>query len=100
MAFGIKRAELQAWKDSVSRGEISFLTHYWVDSRYPDITTVTKVGCADLARLKAWCASHKLPARYIHNRSPFPHFDLLGSRQYEILRQEQQWEQISRFKLK
>jgi len=99
MAFGIKREELNAWKRAVSEGEIAFLTHYWLDPRYPGITTVTKVGCADLSRLRAWCVAHGLPPQYIHNRSPFPHFDLIGQRQPEILRQEGQWDQLIRFKM-
>ena len=28
MAFGIRRAGLEAWKLAVSEGEIAFLTHY------------------------------------------------------------------------
>ncbi|WP_438434005.1 hypothetical protein [Gorillibacterium sp. sgz500922] len=99
MAFGIRRDELTAWKEAVSRGEIAFLTHYWLDPRFPGCKTVTKVGCADLSRLSAWCVSHGLPPRYIHNRSPFPHFDLLGPRQAEILLAEGQEEQARRFGL-
>lgn len=52
MAFGIKRKELVEWKKKVSQGEIAFLTHYWIDDRFPGMTTVTKVGCADLEKLK------------------------------------------------
>ncbi|MWV43628.1 hypothetical protein GRF59_08265 [Paenibacillus sp. HJL G12] len=99
MAFGINREELNQWKKAVSRGEISFLTHYWLDPRFPGITTVTKVGCSDLDRLRIWCEQHDLPARYIHNRNPFPHFDLIGPRQKEILAGEGHWDQIHRFKL-
>jgi len=99
MAFGIRRQELEAWKAAVSRGEIAFLTHYWLDPRFPGCKTVTKVGCADLSRLSDWCRSHGLPPRYIHNRSPFPHFDLLGPRQGEILLAEGQEEQARRFGL-
>ncbi|MFC3749303.1 hypothetical protein [Paenibacillus sp. GCM10012306] len=99
MAFGIKREELQAWKKAVSAGEIAFLTHYWIDPRFPGMTTVTKVGCSDLDRLAHWCKQHGLPAKYIHNRSPFPHFDLMGHRQKEILRSEGQLDQLERFKL-
>ncbi|KAA9001009.1 hypothetical protein F4V43_14280 [Paenibacillus spiritus] len=99
MAFGIDRNELNRWKAAVSEGRIAFLTHYWLDSRFPGINTVTKVGCADRERLADWCRSHGLPPEYIHNRSPFPHFDLLGPRQADILRREGQWEQLRRFKL-
>lgn len=99
MAFGIGRVELAAWKAAVARGEIAFLTHYWLDPRFPGCRTVTKVGCSDLQRLAAWCRANGLPARYIHRRSSFPHFDLLGPRQAEILRRYGQTEQISRFRL-
>ncbi|MNI76925.1 hypothetical protein D3C73_1331840 [compost metagenome] len=99
MAFGVKKEELNRWKQAVLNGEIAFLTHYWLDPRFPGITTVTKVGCSDLERLAAWCRDNGLPPRYIHNRSPFPHFDLIGEKQPEILKREGQWEQLRRFKL-
>lgn len=99
MAFGINREELKAWKLAVTRGEIAFLTHYWLDPRFPGAKTVTKVGCSDLERLSTWCKQHDLNPKYIHHRPPFPHFDLLGPKQVEILRQEQLWDQIERFKL-
>lgn len=98
MAFGVSRAELAAWKETVTRGEIGYLTHYWLDPRFPDSRTVTKVGCSDIERLKAWCEAHGLPSKYIHHRSPFPHFDLIGPKQQEILREEGLWEQLGRFK--
>ncbi|GIO61234.1 hypothetical protein [Paenibacillus cineris] len=99
MAFGINRIELNRWKEAVSRGEIAYLTHYWLDPRFPEMTTVTKVGCSDLDRLAGWCVSHGLSPKYIHNRSPFPHFDLIGPKQREILRKEKQWDQVERFHL-
>ncbi|PYI53915.1 hypothetical protein [Paenibacillus flagellatus] len=99
MAFGITRAELTRWKEAVARGEIAFLTHYWHDPRFPGIRTVTKVGCADLDRLSGWCRSHGLDPRYIHNRPPFPHFDLLGPKQADILRREGLLEHVERFRL-
>ncbi|MEF2967496.1 hypothetical protein V3851_16840 [Paenibacillus sp. M1] len=99
MAFGINREELTAWKQAVSRGEIAFLTHYWLDPRFPGAKTVTKVGCSDLERLAAWCREHDLNPEYIHHRPPFPHFDLLGPKQREILMQEQLWDQLERFRL-
>ncbi len=99
MAFGINRSELNAWKEAVSMGEIAYLTHYWLDPRFPGIKTVTKVGCSDLKRLTAWCEQHGLNPRYIHHRPPFPHFDLLGPKQREILEQEQQWDQLERFRM-
>ncbi|RKP57270.1 hypothetical protein D7Z26_04635 [Cohnella endophytica] len=100
MAFGIKRSELNAWKTAVSRGETAYLTHYWYDARFPQYRTVTKVGNADLARLAQWCAEHGLNPRYIHNRPPFPHFDLMGEKQLEILLKENLTEHIERFRLR
>lgn len=99
MAFGINREELNRWKAAVAQGEIAFLTHYWLDRRFPGVTTVTKVGCSDLARLTVWCENNGLPPRYIHKRNPFPHFDLIGPKQAEILKNEGLWDQIERFHL-
>jgi hypothetical protein len=99
MAFGITRAELQQWKAAVTRGEIAFLTHYWVDLRFPDITTVTKVGCSNLDVLTDWCLANGLNPQYIHNRRPYPHFDLIGPRQQAILVQEQLWDHLERFRI-
>lgn len=97
MAFGINRSELKAWKQAVNRGEIAYLTHYWFDPRFPEFNTVTKVGCADIDRLVNWCLSNGLNPRYIHHRSTFPHFDLIGPKQKEILMQEQLWHHLDRF---
>lgn len=52
MAFGINRKELQLWKKKITSGEVAFLTHYWLDERFPGYKTVTKVGCGDLEKLK------------------------------------------------
>ncbi|MBP1990076.1 hypothetical protein [Paenibacillus eucommiae] len=99
MAFGISRAEMQAWKHKVAKGEIAFLTHFWYDARFPALNTVTKVGCSDLNRLREWCERNGLDPQYIHLRADFPHFDLIGKWQKEVLQREQQWEQIVRFRL-
>ncbi|MBA9084839.1 hypothetical protein FHR92_001300 [Fontibacillus solani] len=99
MAFGITRDELSNWKREVAEGKIAYLTHYWLDPRFPGIKTVTKVGCADLNRLTEWCLQHDLHPKYIHNRAKSPHFDLLGKKQVEILQKEKLWDQIERFKL-
>lgn len=99
MAFGVHREELEAWKQTVSQGEIAYLTHYWLDARFPGITTVTKVGCSDPDKLVAWCLEHGLDPQYIHNRSPFPHFDLIGPKQREVLIEENLWDQLQRFRL-
>lgn len=97
MAFGITRQEMTDWKNAVARGEIAFLTHYWLDPRFPDMRTVTKVGCADLAKLAEWCLEHGLNPRYIHARPDFPHFDLFGPKQIEILLKTNQSGQLARF---
>jgi len=99
VAFGITREELSLWKAAVSKGEIAFLTHYWLDPRFPGVKTVTKVGCADLGVLSAWCERNRLNPRYIHNRPPFPHFDLIGPRQKEILLEAGLSEHVDRFRL-
>ncbi|WP_028610337.1 hypothetical protein [Paenibacillus harenae] len=97
MAFGIKRAEMELWKQAVARGDIAYLTHYWIDPRFPGMRTVTKVGCADLDKLSRWCVDNGLNPRYIHARSEYPHFDLLGSKQRDVLLQANQMEQLRRF---
>jgi hypothetical protein len=99
VAFGITREELNKWKQAVTRGEIAFLTHYWVDARFPGIKTVTKVGCANRERLSAWCHDHGLNPAYIHDRPPFPHYDLLGDKQKEILQKEGLWDHLERFRI-
>lgn len=99
MAFGVTREEMMDWKRRVMNGEIAFLTHYWHDPRFPHCRTITKVGCANVDKLAEWCFRHGLNPRYIHMRRQFPHFDLLGPRQREILEKERQWEQINRFRL-
>ncbi|TYR79574.1 hypothetical protein FZC66_14885 [Priestia megaterium] len=97
MAFGLKREELDAWKEAVNQGEIAFLTHYWIDDRFPGATTVTKVGCSDMNKLIEWGKKYNIPAQYIDNRSGYPHFDLLGERQREILTKENKLNQLARF---
>lgn len=99
MAFGIKRTELERWKQEVLQGNIAFLTHYWLDPRYPDMKTVTKVGCADISLLTAWCIQNELPPQYIHKRFLFPHFDLIGPKQVDILLKEGHRDQLERFNL-
>ena len=97
MAFGINKDELARWKQQVADGEIAYLTHYWYEPRFPDCRTVTKVGCADLSRLAEWCLTNGLNPKYIHRRQPYPHFDLIGPKQREILYRERQWQQLKRF---
>ena len=97
MAFGITRKEMREWKASVLRGEIAFLTHYWLDDRFPGVRTVTKVGCSDLDKLAAWCRENGLNPAYIHKREEYPHFDLLGWKQAEILQNEGKYDHLERF---
>lgn len=99
MAFGVNREELNRWKRNVTQGKISFLTHYWLEPRFPGIHTVTKVGCSDLDKLSAWCVENGLNTKYIHRRESYPHYDLIGTKQKEILYKEQLWDQIQRFKI-
>ncbi|CEG27391.1 hypothetical protein [Bacillus sp. B-jedd] len=89
MAFGIKRKDLAEWKQKIDRGEIAFLTHYWLDERFPACNTVTKVGCLDLKKLADWGREYGLKEEWIHHRPDgYSHFDLIGSRQKEILKAE------------
>lgn len=97
MAFGIKRQELIAWKQAVGNGEIAFLTHYWIDERFPGSKTVTKVGCADLDKLVEWGMQYGLKKEWIDMRDDFPHFDLFGKYEYDILLNEGLEEQLERF---
>lgn len=100
MAFGLTRSELVEWKKQVNSGEIAIITHYWQDSRFPNATSVTKVGCSDLAKLIHWGKEYGLKAEWIDMRGDYPHFDLFGEKQLKILLKENQLEQIKKFKLK
>ncbi|MEH7180467.1 hypothetical protein [Neobacillus vireti] len=89
MAFGIKRQEIKDWKQKIDDGEIAFLTHYWLDDRFPGCKTVTKVGCNDLEKLAEWGNKYGLKKEWIHHRRDgYSHFDLIGDRQKEILQKE------------
>ncbi|WP_424162576.1 hypothetical protein ACPA1T_02740 [Bacillus amyloliquefaciens] len=99
MAFGITRKELDRWKRDVSEGKIAFLTHYWLDDRFPQTKTVTKAGSSDLNKLIRWGAEYGLKPEWIHHKTEFPHFDLLGETQKRILEKERLTDHIRRFKL-
>jgi hypothetical protein len=99
MAFGINRKELTAWKNHVMNGDIAFLTHYWIHPKFPHSRTVTKVGCNDVHKLKQWGKNYGLKEEWIHY-NPYPHFDLIGERQYDILQREGYGNHIERFRLK
>ncbi|SEP61268.1 hypothetical protein [Piscibacillus halophilus] len=98
MAFGLKREELRNWKRKVQSGEIAFITHYWVDDRFPNMKTVTKVGCSDIDKLIQWGKKHGLNPKWIHRDEKYPHYDLIGSFQVEILKAEGRLNQLDRFK--
>jgi len=99
MAFGITRKELRQWQEAVARGEISFLTHYWQDSRFQGATSVTKVGSSDVDRLKRWGEKYGLNPDWIDYKANYPHFDLFPPFQKEILEQEGYSDHIERFNL-
>ncbi|MFJ7754733.1 hypothetical protein ACQKGI_01450 [Peribacillus muralis] len=89
MAFGIKRKDVVEWKKRIDQGEIAFLTHYWLDDRFPGCKTVTKVGSKDLGRLSEWGKQYGLKKEWIHHRKDgYSHYDLLGDKQREILNAE------------
>ena len=97
MAFGIKREELKAWKQTVSEGEIAFLTHYWLDDRFPGCKTVTKAGCANIDKLVEWGRQYGLKPEWIDMHDDYPHFDLFGKHERDILKNEGLSEQLERF---
>ncbi|MEI2663226.1 hypothetical protein [Rossellomorea sp. LJF3] len=98
MAFGLTKQELNRWKHQVRNGQIAFLTHYWLDERFPNVRSVTKVGCCNIDVLSRWGQKYGLKKEWIHQRKDgFPHFDLLGDIQYEILMKEGLQEHIARF---
>ncbi|PWU68764.1 hypothetical protein [Gracilibacillus dipsosauri] len=97
MAFGIDRNTLNKWKRKVDRGEIAFLTHYWLDDRFPGCTSVTKVGCNNYEQLSEWGSKYGLREEWIHRDERYPHFDLFGDRQKQILFAEEQWDQLEKF---
>lgn len=89
VAFGINRTEFKEWKRKVSEGDIAFITHYWLDDRFPGCKTVTKVGCRDVNKLIEWGNQYGLKPEWIDGRNKdYPHFDLIGPRQAEILTKE------------
>lgn len=99
MAFGINRDELKAWKSAVRSGEMAFLTHYWLDDRFPGCKTVTKAGCADLNKLIEWGKGYGLKPEWIDHKVGYPHFDLFGKVEFEVLMDEGLVEQLKRFNL-
>ncbi|MCU9614691.1 hypothetical protein OEV98_14200 [Caldibacillus lycopersici] len=89
MAFGIRRNQLEKWKQKIDQGEIAFLTHYWYDARFPDAKTVTKVGCNDIPKLIQWGKQYGLKEEWMHHRKDgYSHFDLIGDIEKRILIEE------------
>ncbi|PYZ95260.1 hypothetical protein CR194_07040 [Salipaludibacillus keqinensis] len=88
MAFGVSKHELSLWKKQASEGNISFLTHFWYDARFPQYKTVTKAACSNRETLVSWGKNHGLKESWIHDRDPFPHFDLIGETEKVILKKE------------
>ncbi|WP_202079045.1 hypothetical protein [Caldalkalibacillus salinus] len=99
MAFGITRKELNQWKAKIDRGEIALITHYWVHPRFPECKTVTKAGAKNLEELIQWGKQYGLKPEWIDLRDDYPHFDLIGDKQIEILREEKCVDQLKRFNL-
>ncbi|MFY4774010.1 hypothetical protein [Metabacillus sp. RGM 3146] len=99
MAFGISREELNSWKKKAEKGEVALLTHFWLDDRFPDSHAVTKAGCSDLSELIQWGKKHGLKPEWIDRRSSYPHFDLMGEKQLEILKLYGLSDHIKRFNL-
>jgi hypothetical protein len=97
LAFGIRREELVTWKREVQNGNISFLTHYWYNPEWKNYKTVTKVGCSNIERLAKWGEQHGLEKEWIHKRDHYPHFDLIGSKQKEILIKENKQDHLEKF---
>src|SRR5699024_6459484 len=98
-AFGIDKRELYRWKQRVQLGEIAFLTHFWQDGRFPNCSSVTKVGCIRTPKLIEWGKQYGLKAKWIHYHHAYPHFDLFGERQREILQNEGLDDHLRRFNL-
>lgn len=100
MAFGINRQELVSWKQEVKKGEkVALLTHFWLDSRFPNSTSVTKAGCADMEKLVDWGRKYGLSPEWIHLDPEYPHFDLFGDWQRQVLKAEKEWKQLKRFNI-
>lgn len=98
MAFGINREELRQWKETVKANQIAIITHYWEDKRFPGSTSVTKIGCNDVDKLVTWGKKYGLKAAWI-DYNHYPHFDVFGEKQKEILQNEGLLNQIKRFNL-
>lgn len=89
LAFGLKKKDIKEWKTKIDQGELAFLTHFWLDDRFPGYKTVTKVGCSDTNRLIEWGKKYQLRPEWIHRRKDgYSHYDLIGEHQAKILEAE------------
>jgi hypothetical protein len=50
-----------------------------------------------LEKLIAWGKTYGLKEKWIHKDKKYPHFDLFGDWQKEILKKEEKWDQIKKF---
>lgn len=96
MAFGVTKTELKLWKKEANNEQIAFLTHYWYDQRFPENKTVTKAACSDIKKLAAWGRKYQLKEEWIHVDNHFPHFDLIGKVEKDILLAEGKEEKLFR----
>lgn len=100
MAFGLKKEELLEWKKQVASGKIAIITHYWQDKRFPNASSVTKIGCSDINKLINWGKIYNLKPEWIDFKKNYPHFDVFGEKQIEILLKENKIDQIKKFNIK
>src|SRR5699024_4968534 len=99
MAFGLTRFELNKWKEEVNSGVIAIITHYWQDNRFPNATTVTKVGCSDLNKLIECDNKYYLHPEWILYRQDYPHIDLFSITHNNVIINEKKFKQINKFNL-
>jgi len=100
MAFGIKKHQILNWKKEIDEGKIAFLTHYWLDDRFPNAKSVTKVGSNNLTELALWGKAYHLKKEWIHVRKDgYSHYDLIGEIQLKVLKNEGLFDHIDHFKL-
>jgi hypothetical protein len=98
VAFGISKSQLKKWKNEIDSGEIAIITHFWIDERFPNCNSVTKVGCHNIEKLVNWGTIYGLKEEWIHHRKDgYSHFDLLGDKQAEVLLKEGHIEELNKF---
>ncbi|PRO64449.1 hypothetical protein [Alkalicoccus urumqiensis] len=85
MAFGVTRKEIYRWRREAESGTVAFLTHFWLDDRFPECITVTKAACTSRDKLIHWGKEYGLRPEWIHEDGNIPHFDLLGEKEEAVL---------------